>query len=74
MKKFGERTGQCNMADTFDKKTIQPNYDNITDCLNLIEKIAYNSTYNKTQKHKILNHLYSIIDFQITLLEENENE
>lgn len=68
MKKFGEGTGQCNM------KTKQPNYENIADCLNLIEKIANTTSYNTTQKHKILHHLYSIIDFQISLLEENEDE
>ena len=62
-----------NYIDT-DKIVSQPIYNNITDCLNLIEKIAYNTTYNKTQKHKILNHLYSIIDFQISLMEDNEDE
>lgn len=62
-----------NYIDT-DKIAIQPIYNNIADCLNLIEKIAYNSAYNKTQKHKILQHLYSIIDFQISLMEDNEDE
>ena len=64
---------KVNYIDT-DKIAAQPNYENIIDCVNLIDRITYNSTYNKTQKHKILQHLYSIIDFQIKLMEDKEDE
>ena len=49
---------------------------NIIEIVKLIDRVAdpFNISYEPEQKEKILNKLYDLLDFQIKLMEENEDE
>lgn len=72
MKKFGERNGLCDMS----KEEKFKASDNIIEIVKLIDRVAdpFNISYEPEQKEHILNKLYDLLDFQIKLMEENEDE
>ena len=49
---------------------------NIIEIIKLIDRITdiSNMAYKPEQKEQILNKLYDLLDFQISLMEENEDE
>lgn len=54
----------------------QQTCENIIEIVKLIDRVAdpFNISYEPEQKEKILNKLYDLLDFQIKLMEENEDE
>lgn len=50
--------------------------ENIIEIVKLIDRVSdpFNISYKPEQKEKILNKLYDLLDFQIKLMEENEDE
>ena len=57
-------------------ETKQKACENIIEIVKLIDRVAdpFNISYEPEQKEKILNKLYDLLDFQIKLMEENEDE
>ena len=57
-------------------KLKQQACENIIEIVKLIDRITdiSNMAYKPEQKEKILNKLYNLLDFQITLMEDNEDE
>lgn len=57
-------------------KLKQQACENIIEIVKLIDRITdiSNMAYKPEQKEKILNKLYDLLDFQIKLMEENEDE
>ena len=57
-------------------KLKQQACENIIEIVKLIDRITdiSNMAYKPEQKEQILNKLYDLLDFQIKLMEENEDE
>ena len=60
----------------FDKMIKQKACENIIEIVKLIDRIKdiSNMSYERKQKEQILNKLYDLLDFQIKLMEDNEDE
>lgn len=59
-----------------ENKIKQQACENIIEIVKLIDRVAdpFNIAYTPEQKEHILNKLYDLLDFQIKLMEENEDE
>lgn len=57
-------------------ETKQKACENIIEIVKLIDRITdiSNMAYKPEQKEQILNKLYDLLDFQISLMEDNEDE
>ena len=57
-------------------KLKQQACENVIEIVKLIDRVAdpFNISYEPEQKEHILNKLYDLLDFQIKLMEENEDE
>ena len=57
-------------------KLKQKACENIIEIIKLIDRITdiSNMAYEPEQKEQILNKLYDLLDFQIKLMEDNEDE
>lgn len=57
-------------------ETKQKACENIIEIVKLIDRITdiSNMAYKPEQKEHILNKLYDLLDFQISLMEDNEDE